>query len=89
MRSTLALLIFVLSLASTLPASAYDVHVEGVLVGFDQKRIQLRQENGRDIYIPRSSFGSLDGYVTGKANLKVAVKVKELLAANKTGKTKL
>lgn len=82
MKSNFGVLILSLSFAFVTPALAYDVQIEGVLISYDQKRIKLRQENGKNVYIPRSSFGSLDGYVTGKATLKTPVKVKDILAIN-------
>lgn len=86
MKSFFSVLVFILVAALNTPAWGYDVQIEGILVSYDQKRIKLRQENGKDIYIPRSSIGSLDGYVTGKATLKTSVRVKDILAANTKAK---
>jgi len=66
----------------SLKAAAYQVHIEGSLLSFNAKTVKLKQENGKEILVPRSLVPHIDGYIPGKAWLRVAVPVSQLLDAN-------
>lgn len=66
---------------SAFAATSGMVTVEGTLVGFDDKKVQL-DTGAQKIYVPRSAFKSLDGYVAGKAFLTAKIALNEFVKLN-------
>ena len=62
--------------------SSTDVTVEGVVVKFDEKLIQLKQDNGAVIEVPRSSKKKLQGIKLGHDRITVKVSSVDFLKLN-------
>ncbi len=61
------------------------VQVKGLLLGYDQQTVSIKTEKG-SLHLPRKSTGSLDGMITGRAEIICELSQDELLKALKKSK---
>ena len=59
-----------------------DIAIRGQLKGFDKEFIWIENE-GHKLRISRKRFGSLAGYIAGKAVITVVLPMNELVSLNK------
>lgn len=79
----LVLTVLIAGLISLAPADNSEVSLEGVVISYNEKIIELKQTTGAVIRIPRSAKPKLNGVVVGKDVLKVKVSSKDFLIYNK------
>ena len=79
--------VIVLSLlisVSSFAASSGLITVEGTLVRYDDKKVEI-DTGAQKVFVPRDAFKSLEGYIAGKAHLSAKVQLTQFVKLN-TGK---